>query len=229
MRRSQTSPLLSIKHRWWFWLQPASIVLIWSLQSSSSNPSLDWPSICLNLIIVDKVIAPSWRWDITSFPPQPLHTTSQCKDHLSFFLHHSCSISTTNSHLRRCPPTWRWPAAPSVASEAPATVSSERAPPERLSISSHLLIYHHDVSQSGWHKRTPGSFRIHTIIPIDKTNSTLKEANSSKKIAPCNFLWRSRTCCRGRREGGRSCPWTPPDHYYGDHDGHDRDSYDDES
>ena len=85
MRRSQTSPLLSIKHRWWFWLQPASIVLIWSLQSSSSNPFLDWTSICLNLIIVDKVIAPSWRWDITSFPPQPLHTTSQCKDHLSFF------------------------------------------------------------------------------------------------------------------------------------------------
>ena len=148
MRRSQTSPLLSIKHRWWFWLQPASIVLIWSLQSSSSNPSLDWPSICLNLIIVDKVIAPSWRWDITSFPPQPLHTTSQCKDHLSFFCTtDSCSISTIgNSHLRRCPPTWRWPAAPSVASEAPATVSSERAPPERLSISSHLLIYHHDVS-----------------------------------------------------------------------------------
>ena len=79
-------------------------------------------------------------------------------------------------------------------------------------------------------QKTPGSFRIHTIIPIDKTNSTLKEANSSKKIAPCNFLWRSRTCCRGRREGGRSCPWTPPDHRhdYGDHDGHDKDSYDDD-
>ena len=151
MRRSQTSPLLSIKHRWWFWLQPASIVLIWSLQSSSSNPFLDWPNICLNLIIVDKVIAPSWRWDITSFPPQPLHTTSQCKDHLSFFCTtDSCSISTTgNSHLRRCPPTWRWPAAPSVASEAPATVSSERAPPERLTTSSQLLIYYHDVSQYG--------------------------------------------------------------------------------
>ena len=222
MRRSQTSPLLSIKHQWWFWLQPASIVLIWSLQSSSSNPFLDWPSICLNLIIVDKVIAPSLRWDITSFPPQPLHIPMQ-RPLVIFRTTGLCSIFTTNSHLRRCPPTWRWPAAPSVASEAPATVSSERAPPERLSTSSHLLISPWCLSI--WvTQKTPGSFRIHTT-------AHWRKQTPQNKFAPCNFLWRSRTCCRGRREGGRSCPWIPPEHRhdYCHHDGHDKYIYDDDS
>ena len=226
MRRSQTSPLLSIKHRWWFWLQPASIVLIWSLQSSSSNPFLDWPSICLNLIIVDKVIAPSLRWDITSFLPQPLHIPMQRP---------LVNFCTTDSR--------------SFPQLSPETLSSDlamaRGPLRGIGGTGNCLFR----ASSSWkivniitsiditmmslsHKKKHlVAFTSTQLYPLIRPTAYWTKQTPQNKVAPCNFLWRSRTCCRGRREGGRSCPWTPPEHRhdYCHHDGHDKDSYDDES
>ena len=75
------------------------------------------------------------------------------------------------------------------------------------------------------------AFTSTQLYPLIRPTAYWTKQTPQNKVAPCNFLWRSRTCCRGRREGGRSCPWTPPDrrHFYCHHDGHDKDSYDDES
>ena len=142
---------------------------------------------------------PSQDWSNTCMARWPGHLTGFCLFRIigHFCLeypvsdhdqYHAGHGNDDDQHLIHCPLILRWPH-PCEASEELVTVFFSPTPPE-------------------YHNRNHYQENLnHSSLPPP-----------SSWPPPCSSPLRSRTCCRGRREGGRSCRWTPPDNDDNDDD-----------